>query len=69
MPSSPSSHVTCILDSEGQHALPDRSDSGGPYVALCTYCPWRSEPLPTRDDTVRAASFHRLEANVREGNP
>jgi hypothetical protein len=64
-----SSHVTLILDREGRHSQPDKRDAGGPYTALCSFCPWRSDVLPTRFEAARAADFHRLEANNREENP
>ena len=62
------SHVTRILDGQGRQSLPDRPDSGGPYVAICT-CPWRSAAKPTREEAVQAAHIHRLNANVQEENP
>lgn len=61
-------HTTLILDGQGSHSLPDRPDGGGPYVAICT-CPWRSGVLSMREQAVRAASIHRLNANIQEENP
>ena len=63
------SHVTLVLDGQGQHSLPDRPDSGAPYVAICAFCPWRSAAMPTREEAARAANIHRLNARVREENP
>ena len=61
------SHVTRVLDGQGRHSLPDRPDSGGPYVAICQ-CTWRSDPTPTREEAARAANFHRLNARVQKEN-
>jgi len=55
------SHITRILDREA-------ITSNGPYVAVCR-CPWRSAAMPSREEALRAAQIHRLNARVQEENP